>query len=64
MSCDLIAALTDSDMAIVDAYATRLEDAGGEPEEAYAIALDAFVRGIAFFIHFTFFKYLLMRRNE
>ena len=64
LSCDLIAALTDSDMAIVDAYATRLEDAGGEPEEAYAIALDAFVRGITFFIHFSFFKYLLMRRNE
>jgi hypothetical protein len=46
VSCDLISALTDSDMDIIDSYALRLtETMGGDAEEAYAIALDAFVRG-------------------
>ena len=45
LSCDLIAALTESDMDIIDAYALRLEMAGGDAGESYAIALDAFVRG-------------------
>ena len=46
VSCDLISALTDSDMDIIDSYAQRLtETIGGDAEEAYAIALDAFVRG-------------------
>ena len=45
LSCDLIAALTESDMDIIDAYALRLEEAGGDAGESYAIALDAFVRG-------------------
>lgn len=33
-------------MDIIDSYAMRLTDTmGGDAEEAYAIALDAFVRG-------------------
>jgi hypothetical protein len=35
-------------MDIIDSYALRLtETMGGDAEEAYAIALDAFVRGIS-----------------
>ena len=46
LSCDLISALTDADMEIIENYASRLEDAmGGDAEDAYAIAVDAFVRG-------------------
>jgi hypothetical protein len=46
LSCDLISALTDADMEIIENYASRLEEAlGGDAEDAYAIAMDAFVRG-------------------
>lgn len=46
LSCDLISALTDADMEIIENYASRLEEAlVGDAEDAYAIAMDAFVRG-------------------
>lgn len=55
VSCDLIAALTDADMDIIDSYALRLCDTmGGDAEEAYAIALDAFVRGTILFYSWCF----------
>ena len=47
LSCDLISALTDADMEIIENYASRLEYAlGGDAEDAYAIAMDAFVKGM------------------
>lgn len=46
LSCDLISALTDADMEIIENYASRLEEAlGGDSEDAYAIAMDSFIRG-------------------
>ena len=52
LSCDLISALTDTDMEIIENYASRLEEAlGGDAEDAYAIAMDAFVRGKIIFIY-------------
>ena len=58
LSCDLIAALTESDMDIIDAYALRLEVAGGDAGESYAIALDAFVRGTLLLSSYLYFLLL------
>jgi hypothetical protein len=46
LSSILISALTDNDMEIIDAYACHLETIiGGDADEAFAIALDSFIRG-------------------
>jgi hypothetical protein len=46
LSSILISALTDNDMEIIDTYACHLETIiGGDADEAYAIALDSFIRG-------------------
>ena len=58
LSCDLISAFTDADMEIIENYASRLEDAlGGDAEDAYAIAMDAFVRGTTMLSYIHFFYY-------
>jgi hypothetical protein len=46
LSSILISALTDNDMEIIDTYACHLETIkGGDADEAFAIALDSFIRG-------------------
>ena len=46
LSCDLISSLTDGDMDIIESYASRLQETmSGDADEAYAVALDAYVRG-------------------
>jgi len=49
LTCDLIESLTDAEMTVIDAYANEIGQLScGEidPDEAYALAMDSFVRGI------------------
>ena len=67
LSCDLISALTDADMEIIENYASRLEEAlGGDAEDAYAIAMDAFVRGkiaLVYVVNSTIVQYCMLLNN-
>ena len=43
---DLVSHLTQEELALIDGYAEKIEASGIEKLEAYALALDSFVRGI------------------
>ncbi len=44
--CDLVDALSDEEMGLINKYALHLESCGMDCEEAFALALDAYVRGV------------------
>lgn len=47
LSCDLVSSMTEGEMALVDAYAKKLEESAGlSSDDAYGLALDAFLTGL------------------
>ena len=46
LACDVVESLTDEEMYTIDDYALKLEDCGVDGNEAYGIALNAYLIGI------------------
>jgi hypothetical protein len=49
VKCSLIDSLTDAELELIDAYSNRLEDAGVDTNQAQALSVHSFVRGVTSF---------------